>query len=192
MTHHRPAPRRLHLTLLAGCLAAAFLAGGCAHPTRNGGSSSGGLGEGGSGANTDPSAQALGGNPTATGQPTTAPTHTTTKAPTAGTTTPSGPQVVSFTVVGKANCGASGPYYSSPGTVTLSWKVTGATSVALSIDNPDIVGGYQSGYPLVATETLPFGCGSESGVTVTHKYTIVAVSSGGNRVRTLDVSATKY
>jgi hypothetical protein len=193
MTHHPPAPSRRGTALLAGCLAAAFALGGCAHPSKNASSSSGGLGEGQTSASTDPSAQAIGG-PTATaGQPATAPTtKAPTRAPTNTTSTAFGPQIVSFTVVGKANCGGSGPGYSSPGTVTLSWKVTGANSVALSIDNPGIVGAYQSGYGLEATETLPFGCGGSAGSTITHKYTIVAVYPGANRSRTLDVSATYY
>jgi hypothetical protein len=193
MTHDRPVPRRRLLLLTGAALVtvAAFAMSGCTQPAKNGGRTADRAGTGGLNANADttPSA-ALGGAPTSTGRPTGQPTATPSRGTTA--TTASGPQIVSFTVVGNANCGANGPGYSSPGTVTLSWKVTGANSVALSIDNPNLVGAYRSGYGLEATETLPFGCGGEIGSKVTHRYTIVAVYPGADKVRTLDVSATYY
>ncbi len=107
------------------------------------------------------------------------------------TTTQGGPQIVSFAVVGNANCGGSGPGYSSPGTVTLSWKVTGANSVGLSIDNPEIIGGYHDGYGLEGTETLPFACG-RANATVTHRYTVAAVYPGATKTQTLNVSAVSH
>lgn len=193
MTQHPTASSRRAALLLAGYVAAAFVAGGCAHPAKKSSSATDRLGAGRVSASTDPSAQGLGATATTDGQNRTPAANTTpTRTSTTQASTPSGPQIVSFTVIGKAGCGGSGPGYSSPGTVTLSWKVTGANSVALSIDNPDIVGGYQGGYGLEATETLPFGCGAEIGKTVTHKYTIVAVYPGANRARTLDISATYY
>jgi hypothetical protein len=188
MTNHRPAPLYRLLVLLTGVLAISVAASGCAHPSKNAGGSTDQANTGQLNAREGASEQ-TGGAPAEkpTGRPSSAPAK-----PTSTTSTASGPQIVSFSIVGNANCGGSGPGYSSPGTVTLHWKVTGANSVALSIDNPDIVGGYQSGYGLEATETLPFGCGGQIGQKVTHKYTIVAVYPGANRARTLDVSATYY
>jgi hypothetical protein len=56
--------------------------------------------------------------------------------------------------------------------VKISWKVTGATSVALSVDNPERVGAYQKDLPLEGQMEFTFSCGGPVGSTETHQYTI--------------------
>jgi hypothetical protein len=65
--------------------------------------------------------------------------------------------------------------------VIISWKVTGATGVELSVDNPNLVGAYGS-YGPEGTETFMFSCGGEVNSVETHTYTIYT-SGGGPRKR---------
>ncbi len=116
--------------------------------------------------------------------------------------TPKGPVIVSFGVAGggnRATCGASGPDYSSPALVILTWKVTGASSVSLSIDDPNFPknnngsGTWKSGYPATYTtpdangEYIPFACTVQG--TNSHKYTIAAVADGVIVTKTITATA---
>jgi hypothetical protein len=98
-----------------------------------------------------------------------------------------GPKIVSFTVTQQPACPAKGPaptvYY--PGQdVILSWKVTGATKVALSVDGPGI---YRDTYKLQDMEQLGFGCATSP--QSKHTYLLTATGNGKTTTQTLTVTA---
>jgi hypothetical protein len=62
--------------------------------------------------------------------------------------------------------------FSTPGQdVTITWKVSGATKAAISIDQPNHYGSYGSDYPASGELSLPFSCNNTPGKT-THTYTV--------------------
>jgi hypothetical protein len=99
-------------------------------------------------------------------------------------------------VSGNASCYEAGPGFSAPGTVTLTWKVTGATKVALSIDDPTFFGKYNTGsfatYGATDTQTIPFACNVGPGQTATHKYTLDTMDGGTHRSMTISASAVNH
>jgi hypothetical protein len=131
---------------------------------------------------------------TTTSKPPTPKASTTPKSsPSAAT----GPVIVSFEVDGKASCDESGPGFSAPGTVTFSWKVTGATKVGLSIDDPTFFSKFGKGsfddYPAVVTmQTIPFGCDVPIGQTATHQYTLDTLDGGTHKSMTIKASAVNH
>jgi hypothetical protein len=79
--------------------------------------------------------------------------------------------------------------FTTPGQdVTISWKVTGATKAALSVDQPNHYAAYGSDYPASGELTLPFSCNNTAGKT-SHTYT---VWPAGNKTvsKSITVSAT--
>jgi hypothetical protein len=115
--------------------------------------------------------------------------------PSTKTSTPAGPRIEVFAAVGIASCPSGGPNFSSPGGVTLTWKVTGATMVGLSIDDntPFKQSGHGSwrDYPVVyttASDDVPFACSDPTG-TKTHKYFLDAIANGVHVTKTLTLSA---
>jgi hypothetical protein len=184
---------RAALIAAAGTLALMATACGANSTTASGGqpspstSPSAGSGEGDTGGGT-------GG--TGTGTATKSPTPKATTTPKASPSTASGPQIVSFKVSGNASCDESGPAFSAPGTVTLTWKVTGATKVALSIDDPTFFSkngtGSFSTYGATDTQTIPFSCNVPIGQTATHQYTLDTVDGGAHKSMTIKASATNH
>ena len=66
------------------------------------------------------------------------------------------PRIVSFAVTQQPSCPeGDGPYRSPGSPAVVSWVVTGATSVTLSVDGPGAYGTYGP----TGSVTLPFGCG---------------------------------
>ncbi|WP_157440684.1 hypothetical protein [Actinokineospora inagensis] len=111
-------------------------------------------------------------------RPTTATTttrHTTTTTTTTTKPATSGPKILSFTVVSKPACpvlAKPGAPYSNPGApVVISWKVSGASGVAISVDSPNMYGSYGSDYPASGQLELQFPCDTTPGKT-THVYTV--------------------
>lgn len=130
------------------------------------GSGSGGSGGGGSAGGT---------------RPTTAPT----------TSAPDGSAVIaSFEVTQQPRCAEGTAVVRAPAVpVIISWRVTGATGVALSVDNPQIVGSYGQYGPQESLE-LSFPCDGPVGSTVTHTYSITTVGGTGKaRSRAISASA---
>jgi hypothetical protein len=150
-----------------------------------------GAGEGNTGGGTGTGTG--GGGGTTTNSPT---PKATTATPKSSPSTASGPQIVTFKISGNASCSESGPGFSAPGTVTLTWKVTGATKVALSIDDPTFFGTYGTGsfstYGATDTQTIPFACNVASGQTATHKYTLDTMDGGAHRSMTISASAVNH
>jgi hypothetical protein len=103
-------------------------------------------------------------------------------------------KIVYFKVEGSAACPESGQAVNSPGGITIAWKVTGGTNVALSIDDPNFFaqhgsGTYRSDYPTTGTESLSFPCEVNIGATATHSYTIDTIGGNGHRSMTIKASA---
>ena len=175
-------------------MASVLALAGCAHPAGVGNANPRGSGQAGFGAvNGDsPGPNPYAGDPTGTQT-----NNSNTGNGNGGTTTtrspnPSpartGPQIVSFTVAKKPSCpvvGTPDNPQSYPGQpVTISWKISGASGVTLSIDGP---GKYRDYDGLQGSETLSFPCDT-SRPTSTHTYTIRTF--GGNAVtKTITVSA---
>jgi hypothetical protein len=104
------------------------------------------------------------------------------------TTAASGPQIVSFKVSKQPMCpvvGTPDAPYSAPGQdVTLSWKVTGATKVALSVDGPGI---YQDNYKAEDSQQLSFGCDTSKPQS-SHKYILTVTGGGVTKTQNLTVT----
>ncbi len=116
-------------------------------------------------------------NPGVGTAPTTAPTHP-------GAT---GPVIVSFTVTHKPACPvvatADAPFSKAGEPITLAWNVTGATGIALSIDDPTFYAhngtGNYANYGPEGTVTLPFTCDPTVQPNTSHAYTIDTRDSSG-------------
>jgi len=130
------------------------------------------------------------GQPNPAGQPSNSPTrsHGTSPKPTA--------QIVYFKITSQPACpvvGTPDAPFSAPGQdITIEWRVTGATSVALSVDNPDYfqqnhTGSYQTYDGTHGTATISFPCNTSQPMT-THKYTINTVGGGSSKSKTLTVT----
>ncbi len=104
--------------------------------------------------------------------------------------TPSGPQIVYFKLTQQPKCGGvSAGKRVDPVPAVIAWKVTGgATSVALSVDNPELVGGYRTYPGTEGSESFLFSCGGPAGTSETHVYTINTV--GGGPAKRAQFSAT--
>lgn len=117
-------------------------------------------------------------------------TRTTTTRASGGQTTSAAAEPVSVSVVRQPTCPVHGTPeapFSSPGIdVIISWKVTGATKAALSVDNPKVYAAYGT-YEASGQLSLAFPCDTTPGTT-THTYT---VWPAGNRnvSKTISVSA---
>lgn len=176
---------RFRLIVLSG-LGAALTLGACGHNAGKAAGGSGALGAGPSGAPASASAGTgnLGAGPAPSGA--------------AGATRPagpSGPQIVYFKVTGKPRCpvvGTSDAPFSAPAEpVVLAWQVTGASGVALSIDDPGFYNAHHSGgygsYGAQASVSLSFPCGDITKQQTTHTYTINTLGDG-SRAKTLTVT----
>jgi hypothetical protein len=138
---------------------------------------------------TTPASSSAGNATGSTGRPGTATRTTATKA-SGGQTTSAAAEPVSISVVRQPICPVHGTPeapFSSPGIdVIISWKVTGATKAALSVDNPKVYAAYGT-YEASGQLSLAFPCDTTPGTT-THTYT---VWPAGNRnvSKTISVSA---
>ncbi|GAA1040663.1 hypothetical protein GCM10009557_62560 [Virgisporangium ochraceum] len=100
-----------------------------------------------------------------------------------------GAQIVSFEIVQQPRCASGTTAYETPAVpLKIKWKVTGATGVALSVDDPHRVGSYGT-YGPEETMEFTFSCGGAVGSTETHKYTIYTTGGSGEpKSKTLTVS----
>lgn len=117
------------------------------------------------------------------------PTATKTSSGGGGTTTSTAPNpIVYFRTKEGANakCQSTGPggFY-SPGSITLEWKVNGASQVTISIDGPGIYGTY----PATSTEQFNFACSGNAGDTQTHTYLLRTVGITPTREATVKGTA---
>ncbi|MGZ4617697.1 MAG: hypothetical protein ACXV3F_03015 [Frankiaceae bacterium] len=92
---------------------------------------------------------------------------------------------MSFTVTQQPSCPeGDGPYRSPGSPAVVTWVMTGAANVTLSVDGSGAYGTYGP----TGSVTLPFGCG-EVGTTTTHTYTVTANGATGSPTRTITASA---
>lgn len=179
--------RGVRSRLACGLAVVALAATGCAS---KGGSGSGGL----TGAQPGTSVSVTSGP--ATTLPTSTPTPTPTSTSGAGITGTSDPKIVTFKVKRKPACAviatSDAPFAVDPVNIILEWKVSGATGIALSLDNPDFFKTYHTGsldnYGTSGTVELPFNCDPTVQPNTTHKYTLDTLGPGKTQQQTLTVT----
>jgi len=119
-----------------------------------------------------------------------APTHTSTRTPTSHQPTPQGPRVVSFKVVQKPKCAEGTAVFRAEAVpLIIKWKITGADSAALSVDDPTGTPGTYGPVELHGTQEFAFSCSGPVGSTETHTYAIYTVGGGAQKHKMLKVSA---
>ena len=103
-------------------------------------------------------------------------------------TKPSGTvKIVEFKIVQQPKCPKGTAVFRAEAVpVIIKWKVTGATGVGLSVDNPKMPGSYGN-YPASGTETFTFSCGGPVGTFEKHTYTIT--TTGGKQTKRAEVKA---
>lgn len=112
------------------------------------------------------------------------------KPSTKTTTPPSGPQIVYFKVAQKPKCAEGTAVFRAPAVpLIIKWKISRATSGALSVDDPTHTPGTYGTVGLEGSQEFTFSCGGSVGSVETHTYAIYTVGGGGQRSKTLTVSA---
>jgi hypothetical protein len=101
-----------------------------------------------------------------------------------------GPRVVSFKVVQKPKCEEGTAVFRAKAVpLIIKWKITGADSAALSVDDPTGTPGTYGPVELRGTQEFTFSCTGDVGSTETHTYAIYTVGGGAQKHKTLTVSA---
>ena len=109
---------------------------------------------------------------------------------TSHTPKPQGPRVVSFKVVQQPKCEEGTAVFRAKAVpLIIKWKITGADSAALSVDDPTGTPGTYGPAELTGTQEFSFSCSGEVGSTETHTYAIYTVGGGPQKHKTLKVSA---
>ncbi|MFD0522454.1 hypothetical protein [Paractinoplanes durhamensis] len=115
---------------------------------------------------------------------------TTTKPTPTASTTASGPTIVSFKVVQKPKCAEGTAVFRAKAVpAIIKWKITGATSAALSVDDPTNTPGTYGPEELSGTETFEFSCAGPVGSVEKHTYAIWALGDGKQRSKTITATA---
>jgi hypothetical protein len=103
---------------------------------------------------------------------------------------PHGPRIVSFKVVQKPKCEEGTAVFRAEAVpLIIKWKITGADSAALSVDDPTGTPGTYGPVELHGTQEFTFSCTGAVGSTETHTYAIYTVGGGTQKHKTLKVSA---
>jgi hypothetical protein len=98
-------------------------------------------------------------------------------------------KIVSFKLVQKPKCPEGTAVFRAPAVpAIIKWKITGAKSAALSVDDPTGTPGTYGPVALSGTETFMFQCNGPVGSTEKHTYAIYTV--GGGKQRSLTITAT--
>jgi hypothetical protein len=137
----------------------------------------------GSGTETETGTGTDSGSAGSTGKPHSTPTRT-------HSSKPHGPRIVSFKVVQKPKCAEGTAVFRAEAVpLIIKWKITGADSAALSVDDPTGTPGTYGPAALSGTEEFTFSCGGAVGSTETHTYAIYTVGGGTQKHKMLKVSA---
>jgi hypothetical protein len=129
-------------------------------------------------------------SPSKTTHTTTTKTTNPTKKPTLSTSMSTGPRVVSFTIVQKPKCAeGTAVFRADPVPLIIGWKITGADSAALSVDDPTHTPGTYGPEGLSGTEEFTFTCAGAVGTVETHTYAIYTVGGGAQKSKTIKASA---
>ena len=103
---------------------------------------------------------------------------------------PHGPRIVSFKVVQKPKCAEGTAVFRAEAVpLIIKWKITGADSAALSVDDPTGTPGTYGPVELHGTQEFAFSCSGPVGSTETHTYAIYTVGGGAQKHKMLKVSA---
>jgi hypothetical protein len=103
---------------------------------------------------------------------------------------PHGPRIVSFKVVQKPKCEEGTAVFRAEAVpLIIKWKITGADSAALSVDDPTGTPGTYGPVELHGTQEFTFSCSGPVGSTETHTYAIYTVGGGAQKHKMLKVSA---
>jgi hypothetical protein len=126
--------------------------------------------------------------PASSKHPSSKPARSTSPSP--RTSTAAGPRIVSFKVVQKPKCAeGTAVFRADPVDLIIKWKITGADSAALSVDDPTHTPGTYGAEGLEGTESFGFSCAGPTGTIETHTYAIYTVGGGTQKSKTLKVSA---
>jgi hypothetical protein len=140
----------------------------------------------GSGSDSDSDSDS--GSDAGSGTSTRKPKHHSTPSPTA--THKPKPRVVSFKVVQRPKCEEGTAVFRAKAVpLIIKWKITGADSGALSVDDPTGTPGTYGPVEKSGTQEFTFSCTGEVGSTETHTYAIYTVGGGPQKHKTLTVSA---
>jgi hypothetical protein len=71
----------------------------------------------------------------------------------------------------------------------IEWKISGATSGALSVDDPTHTPGTYGPVELKGSSEFPFSCGGAAGTTEKHTYALYTVGGGTQKSKTITVTA---
>ena len=127
---------------------------------------------------------------TSSKHPSPTPAKSTRSSSSSSSPAPSGPRIVSFKVVQKPKCAeGTAVFRADPVDLIIKWKITGADSAALSVDDPTHTPGTYGPEALSGTESFGFSCAGPTGSIETHTYAIYTVGGGPQKSKTLKVSA---
>lgn len=117
----------------------------------------------------------------------------TTEPPKTAPRTPSashGPKIVYFRVKQKPKCPEGTAVFRAPAVpLVIEWKITGAESAALSVDDPTGTPGTYGPAELEGTQEFTFACGGPVGSVEKHTYAIYTVGGGTQKSRTISATA---
>jgi hypothetical protein len=138
----------------------------------------------------------LGSSPAPSRSPSARSAHSPSSKPTTKRTTtkPSsqaaGPRIVSFRIAQKPKCAeGTAVFRADPVPLIIAWEISGATSAALSVDDPTHTPGTYGPEALKGTEEFFFTCAGDVGTTEKHTYAIYTVGGGTQHSATLTASA---
>lgn len=143
-----------------------------------------------------------GDRPAASSQPTSEPTSESSSGSTSkpswkpgpgaskSTSAPQGPRIVYFRVKQKPKCAEGTAVYRAEAVpLVIEWKISGATSGALSVDDPTHTPGTYGPVELKGSQQFPFSCGGPVGSTEKHTYAIYTVGGGTQKSKTITATA---
>jgi hypothetical protein len=111
---------------------------------------------------------------------------------TKGSTTtakPAGPEIVYFRIAQQPRCAEGTDVYQNHAVpLIIKWKISHATSGALSVDDPTHTPGTYGPVSLTGSQDFTFSCAGAVGSVETHTYAIYSVGGGTQRSKTLTIS----
>lgn len=105
-------------------------------------------------------------------------------------TTSHQPKIVYFRIKQKPKCPEGTAVFRAPAVpLVIEWKITGAESGALSVDDPTHTPGTYGATDLKGTQEFTFSCGGPVGSVEKHTYAIYTVGGGTQKSKTISATA---
>ena len=105
-------------------------------------------------------------------------------------TTSHQPKIVYFRIKQKPKCPEGTAVFRAPAVpLIIEWKITGAESGALSVDDPTHTPGTYGPTELKGSQEFTFSCGGPVGSVEKHTYAIYTVGGGTQKSKTLSATA---